>query len=139
MIINAITRNGSNLLAGITPTAAGWDTQPATDAQITSELVDTLTTPGVQTNSVDSTLTYDLGSSQRIIATAFRGIVGSTKIVRISFSDDNNTYYTRMNSTGGGSARGISALGKARYVQFFFEQNNPGNTISVLALSVYKI
>ncbi len=131
--------NPANIFAGITPAFVGWNTQPGTLANIVSELNDLLTTPGVQTNATNSTITFDLGVSMRIVAEIVRGGVATSARVYIDGSNDNVNYYTIATppaATGYSSGSGIA---KCRYVRYMFGSTTTGNTISYLSLRAYRV
>ena len=86
--------NTANLLASITPTFSGWNTNPGTNADITSELTTTLTTSGTSMTGT-ATILYDLGVSKRIIFYMLMGFSQNATdggSVLITMSDDNSTY-----------------------------------------------
>lgn len=133
--------NTVNLLAAITPTNSGWNTVPGTDANITDELVTTLTTSGIQTNNTDSTLKYDLGITKRVIVTLIRGSVGTAAGVRIEASNDDITYYPFAQTPPGGNTatQNCSGEGKARFIQAVFLKTATGNTIANMGIRAYLL
>lgn len=140
MITNSIERNDSNLLSGLTPTFSGWNTNPGTAANIVDELTTDLTTDGVQTNAVNSTITYDLGISKRVIVNLFRSSVATGAGVVISLSDDDATYYVAGRSTSNPTISGsVFASGKCRYIRLVFYSAAVGNTITAISARAYEI
>jgi hypothetical protein len=87
----------TNVLKGVTPVAATWDTDPTSLANTTDE--DITTTSGVGSKVMSGsgtygTLTYDLGETKTVIVGArvyLKSTAGTTRMdVHLSF--DNSTY-----------------------------------------------
>lgn len=131
--------NSGNLLAGITPTFAGWNTNPGTNANIVNEITTALTTPGVQTNAVSPDIVYDLGSSMRISFMVYRGSVGIASLMYPYISDNNSTWYPMGRTVSTGYPLASIVTGKARYIKVTFGATATGNTISDLSIRAYKV
>lgn len=118
--------NPANLLSGITPTFAGWDTNPGTVAEMCRELDgDTaLTTAGAITNP--STIVWDLGTSQRSIV-AFTCAPAAS----FSVSDDNLTYYVLS-----ASSSGTTRMGKFRYLKY---SRSTAGAVTGINVRVYRL
>jgi hypothetical protein len=132
--------NSANLLSSITPTYTGWDTSPATNAQVTNELDYTLNTSGVQTNGAESSIKFDLGTSKRVIVELYRSSVGTSIGTSIQGSENDSDYYFIISTPGQSSSiRNITGIAKCRYLKYVFDATNPGNTISTVACRAYQI
>lgn len=137
--INNKNKNTKNLLADITPIFAGWNTNPGTNVDLTNELTIALTTPGVQTNAINSTIVYDLGSSQRIVANVYRSGVATSASMELSLSDNGINYYIAGRNLNTSADQSCAILGKGRYLMVTLRATATGNTISELPIRAYSI
>lgn len=136
-----VSLNDKNLLAGLTPTFAGFTQNPGTNAQIVSELDRSLTTNGIVPATSNSTITYDLGASKRIIAAIVTSVATNADI-GIAGSDDNITFFTNASSLPASApfVSNSSTILKCRYVQFLFSNNAAGAwTFTSLNMKVYQV
>lgn len=131
--------NSANLLSGITPTFAGWNTNPGTDADIVNELTLALTTAGRQTNNTISYITYDLGASIRFIISSNRSSVATSASYTIESSDDDVNWYEFAQNVAGTTVRAVTGFTKARYVRAIFGATATGNTITQLGIRAYRV
>ncbi len=113
--------NQSNLLSGITPTLTNFAVTPATNAEITDELIvdQTPTTAGRITASTTGYMVYDLGSSKRIIVHAYSYISNpnANPVFALDLSDDNTNFHTATFERVEAYYPNITTIGKARYVR----------------------
>jgi hypothetical protein len=124
--LSKTTGNESNLLDGITPTFAGWDTNPGTVAEMCRELDgDTaLSQAGAITNP--STIVWDLGASKRCLV-AFT----ATPAASFSVSDDGITYYVLS-----ASSSGTTRVAKFRYLKY---SRSTAGAVSQINVRVYRL
>lgn len=115
MITNSITRNGSNLLAGLTPTFINWTQNPGTVADMVTELErKNLTTNGIGAAG-NNELLYDLGTSQRRIVSASCNISGW----HVHISDNGVDTHDFLNSITTQLSGFWTATGKFRFLTFY--------------------
>lgn len=127
----AISLNTANLLAGLTPTFVDWDTNPGTNADLTNELTNTLSTAGAKTAAGYPTIKYDLGSSKRSIAEIYGTTANSTSFM-IEFSDnDTNFFIAGWENFNAGQYANAIAIGKGRYIRFAIASGGT-DTITVI-------
>ena len=123
----------ANLLASITPTFNGWITQPATNADLVTELAYNYNSTNgfALLDSNNCWIKYDLGSSKRIVAQLIVSLPFYTA-AEIAFSDDDITYYRY--------GQGVSWIVKCRYIKIYAYSTSGGNrAIGPMNIRAYQI
>lgn len=139
-ILNHGSLNPSgNFLAGFTPIFAGWTQDPGTNADLVQERSKDLTTNGIQTNSVTSTITYDFGSLYRIIVFIHRYSVTTGTYCQIETSTDGINYEREARSQSTTLVIQETVIVRTQYLRFSFNATNPGNTHSRIHLRAYLV
>lgn len=130
--------NTSNLLSGLTPTFAGFDTNPGTNTDIISELgLASITTNGSTAGSGIVSIKYDLGSSKRVIV---YGKVQGLNIsdLQIDISDNDTDYFHCGENYTAGVNIQACGVGKCRYVKYIMFATD-ALTLGPIYLRVYAI
>lgn len=134
--LSELAPNTGNLLAAITPTFAGFSTNPGTNANLVNELTIALTTSGILTDSIWGNIIYDLGAVKRFVGFGYSVFSYPRVYQLVSLSTDGSTYhnieYVANNS--------ISFAGSARYIKLGWIQFSGGNVdITSLSTRVYLV
>jgi hypothetical protein len=132
--IDGIPSNSGNLLANITPVFSGWIQNPGTNADITNETDNTLTTSGIASNTTESTIIYDLGSSKRIILYAIMS--NATFSPQDIYISNNGINYYSVGFATTSSGTGVF-IAKTRYIKY--NDRTFGATYPLLGFRAYIV
>jgi hypothetical protein len=138
-IISGTQRNTGNLIAtlGISPTFSGWIVNPGTSDDITNELTNILTTPGVVDGITDAYVSYDFGQSMRV--ETYINIFSPDYAhmpTEIQASNDNATWYSTTGIEDQMNTLNIAV--NARYIRLHLPAFNALN-ITSLNIRAYLI
>ena len=130
----------TNLLTPLTPIFAGWTQNPGTLADLTNELDNSLTTPGIEHVSDPVSILYDLGAPKRILVHGLSSATsgGSNLIIQGSLNGTDFFFITQI--TFGEDATFAQGQGAAvaRWIKII--NDHPGAiTYTVFGLRVYAI
>lgn len=138
-IIPGIQINTNNLpvTLGLSPTFLGWVVNPGTNADITNELTDVLTTPGQVDGITDAYISYDLGQTFRVeIYTNIISPDYGHMPTEIQVSNNGITWYSATGIED--QVNTLNAKVNARYIRLHLPAFNI-LTITSLSIRIYLI
>lgn len=133
----------ANLLAAITPTFSGWNTNPGTNANLTDESLPALTTNGVTANGVMGTVVYDLGANKAVnIAWTYLLTVNGADVPALLEVSNDNTNWRTIDTVSNPTFNNPYFQGKTalcRYIRFSHARNGAGAiTYTRIFMGAYK-
>jgi len=132
-----------NLLAAIAPTFTNFTTNPGTNAEITTETNDTMTTAGVTLANQPNYVTFDLGSLGYRSFGARARISSRADLQSLDVSLDNVTWYniSLVNTVAAAAAGNLQGSGQGymRYMRYNAQAGAAATNLTVIKMWAYTL